>query len=90
MNDRDDLAALINGGPLIENPGTVGGIYAIHTAYERADTIIAAGWRNFAVYRTELDRDVNTVTARNAGGKPTCIVGDRLSYWTGTEWRWAE
>lgn len=45
MSDpRDDLAALINGGPL-PTAQTVGAIYARHTAYERAAALLAAGWR---------------------------------------------
>jgi hypothetical protein len=42
---RDKLAELVNGRPVPVNPRTVGGIYERDTAYQRADAIIAAGWR---------------------------------------------
>ena len=81
MSDpRDDLAALI-----FDKSGL-----GEWSATRLADAILEAGWRNFAVYRTEPERDVNTVIARSNGGKPTCIVGERICYWTGTECRWAE
>jgi hypothetical protein len=65
MSDpRDDLAALINGGPLPTNQ-TVGGIYARHTAYERADALLAAGW----VPRCGDYDCVHTDHADHAGGR---------------------
>lgn len=75
---REALAELVNGGPLPANPNTVGGIYERHTAYERADAIIADGW----VYLATITNDEATVATvvqviNEEGGEP----GNGLHSW---------
>lgn len=81
MTDRDDLCAILDRIFDEFEPAAV--------RDEIANAILER-WRLVPLCRTEAQRDVNTVITRVNGGRPVAIVADRLCYWTGTEWRWAE
>lgn len=49
MSERDELAELIHGGPL-RTDNTVGALYEMGCAYQRADAILAR-WRLVGLYK---------------------------------------
>lgn len=73
MSDRDELAELVHGGPL-PTGNTVGELYALGCAYQRADAIIEAGWRppEPSAPRTAMD-----------DGEEPCERHDWLNDWPG-------